>query len=140
LLPTDFSPGTDSVIAWAKELGRAFGAEVTIMHALNTTPVVRAIGPQDAKNALAATRRDAHAELERLASEVGCGRTILVDGAPEETIAQVGGREADLIVMGTHGRSGINRALLGSVAESVMRRSLVPVLTVRIQEDAAKAA
>jgi nucleotide-binding universal stress UspA family protein len=139
LVPTDFSPVADAAIVWAKELSRALDAEVTVLHALNVKPVVAVLGPQDAEKALAATRKQARVELERLAGEFAHGRAVVADGPPEQVIPQAGEREADLIVMGTHGRSGIERVLLGSVTEQVIRRSRVPVLAVHMLQDMTEA-
>jgi nucleotide-binding universal stress UspA family protein len=67
--------------------------------------------------------------------------TKMVEGHPAETICRVAKEEGcDLIVMGTHGRSGLGRLLLGSVAEQVLREAACPVLTVKMPaESPAKA-
>jgi nucleotide-binding universal stress UspA family protein len=62
--------------------------------------------------------------------------TAIIEGSPSAEIVRYAEREAcDLVVMGTHGRGGIDRLLLGSVAEKVVRGSNVPVLTVRVDDD-----
>ena len=77
------------------------------------------------------TRAARHA-LDQLAQEVGVERTILHDGDPAEEILRAAGEcGASLIVMGTHGRRGFAHALLGSVAEKLIRHSDRPVITLR---------
>ncbi len=64
-----------------------------------------------------------------------CARRKIVVGTPAEVIvAEAQGEQADLIVMGTHGRSGLSHVLLGSVAEAVIRKAACPVLTVQVMQ------
>jgi nucleotide-binding universal stress UspA family protein len=84
-------------------------------------------------------REDGEEALERVRSIVeGHGipiETHLIEGSPSREIVDFAVEQnCDLIVMGTHGRGGIDRLLLGSVAERVVRGSPVPVLTVRVRE------
>jgi nucleotide-binding universal stress UspA family protein len=73
-------------------------------------------------------------DVDAWADDVDVER-VLLEGAPSTAIVDYATDEAcDLIVMGTHGRGGIDRLLLGSVAERVVRTSSVPVLTVRVEE------
>jgi nucleotide-binding universal stress UspA family protein len=74
-------------------------------------------------------------ELERLVGDRAPVERVVVEGKPSATIVEHAAEDdCDLIVMGTHGRGGIDRLLLGSVAERVVRRSTVPVMTVRVEE------
>ncbi|HVO29822.1 MAG TPA: universal stress protein [bacterium] len=123
LVPIDYSPGSLSALRKAVEVVEQLDASLEILHVLDV-PGGHA-------------RRD----LEHFVSPVlKKGRRVQVhieQGDAPWVIARVAEREGyDLIVMGTHGRSGVRRALLGSVAEEVVRRSPVPVLTVRIGDDA----
>jgi nucleotide-binding universal stress UspA family protein len=76
-------------------------------------------------------------EVERTVDDRAPVERIVVEGNPSSTIVEhAADDDCDLIVMGTHGRGGIDRLLLGSVAERVVRRSSVPVMTVRVEEPA----
>ncbi len=73
-------------------------------------------------------------EVERLVGDRAPVERVVVEGKPSTTIVEHAVEDdCDLIVMGTHGRGGIDRLLLGSVAERVVRHSTVPVMTVRIE-------
>ncbi len=72
--------------------------------------------------------------LERARAAIGRAEVIQRDGSPSPTIVATGQEwQADLIVIGTHGRSGLGRLALGSVAEAVLREAPCPVLTVRLE-------
>ncbi|WP_424018639.1 universal stress protein [Halorientalis pallida] len=76
-------------------------------------------------------------EVERIVDDRAPVERIVVEGKPSSSIVEHAAEDdCDLIVMGTHGRGGIDRLLLGSVAERVVRRSSVPVMTVRVEEPA----
>lgn len=137
LVATDFSEHADHALGYAAELAAALDGTIHLVHALPPAPMG---GPElgmaysaavmesmtrtanDALEARAARYRD-RASLGPVRLELGDPREV-IDGVAE----QLG---ADLIVMGTHGRRGLRRVLLGSVAESVVRTAPCPVLTVR---------
>jgi universal stress protein A len=130
LLATDFSRSSEQALGYAEELARRFGAELVVLHvdeALSTVP----------GSDLAETRRAAaDGELQELAIELRAkdvpARALLRPGlASGEIVATAKAEHADLVVMGTHGRTGLAHALLGSVAERVLRTAPCPVLTVR---------
>ncbi|MFB6084468.1 MAG: universal stress protein [Halorientalis sp.] len=74
-------------------------------------------------------------ELERIVGDRAAVERTVAEGKPSETILDHADEaDCDLIVMGTHGRGGLDRLLLGSVAERVVRRSPIPVMTVRVGE------
>ena len=134
----DFSDWTKPVLETAAEVVRAHSAELVVVYAEMFLPppyfTERAIEQMSAS--LEKQREVARAYLqEEVGKELGdriSAETHLVDASPVEGILRTADRiGADLIVMGTHGRGGFNRLLLGSVAENVLRRSRVPVLTVR---------
>lgn len=136
LAPTDFSPASESSSRWAGWLAQRFGATVTFLHALEAE--WWALPPEVAEGAPAvpqlreAAQRWAREELGRWSQRFGGGRTVVVEGSPREAIPRASEElEADLVCMGTHGRTGLARAFFGSVAEHVVRTSRVPVLTVR---------
>lgn len=143
LVPTDFSEESAAALGWAGTLQQAFGAELILLHVIDTaalTPIVPPLGPvpgagtdpQVVAEVVAQVRQQADDQIARVAAEFSRARTLIVDGSPGATIVEVAASQrADLIVMGTHGRSGLARVIFGSVAEHVVRHSGVPVLTVR---------
>jgi len=131
LHPTDFSERSQNALRLACALARDYCARLVVLHAAMPPTVVYGEGalPLDPEIAY----REAHEELNRLAipnNDVRAERRF-EEGDPAGTILRVA-RElpADLIVMGTHGRTGLARLLMGSVAERVMRKASCPVLTV----------
>jgi nucleotide-binding universal stress UspA family protein len=131
LHPTDFSDRSRNALALASSLARDYGAQLILLHVL-PRPIVgfgEGVIPPD----LADLRAEAREDLARVILpdiDVVADRRLL-EGDPGTMILKVALEESvDLIVMGTHGRSGLGRLLMGSVAESVMRRSRCPVLTV----------
>jgi nucleotide-binding universal stress UspA family protein len=136
LVPHDFGTGSDHALAYAAELAKALGAELVVMHAYE----IPVIGFPD--GALVATPELASRVLE--GANVGLKKAIdafatlgvpmrgLVKQGPTwQTIIETATElAAGMIVMGTHGRHGLPRALLGSVAEKVVRSAHCPVLTV----------
>ena len=142
LVPTDFGAPSEAAIDHALDFARVFGAEVILMHAYEVPIMGFPDGALVATAELGSRIFDgAKAGLDRqLASRRGSGVTIrgmIKQGDPwhmvNEAAAEVG---AGLIVMGTHGRTGLSRALIGSVAERVVRTASVPVLTVHLDEHA----
>lgn len=137
LVPTDGSAEMRPVLEHAAELATVHDADVHAVYALNTATfaslpmetswegVTTMLG-DEGERALSAAREVAD---ERGVPVV----TELVEGSPSRQIVEYAEREGcDIVVMGTHGRGGIDRLLLGSVAERVVRASTVPVLTVRV--------
>jgi len=143
LVPVDFSEKSERALDYAIEFAKKFGASVTLVHAYEIP--VYGYGLVDASLVaspdLAARISDAAQKtLDALvASRADRGvpiQGILRNGVAWEEIANVAKEtHADLIVIGTHGRRGLARALLGSVAESVIRTSDVPVLTIHAPAD-----
>lgn len=138
LVATDLEPDSASARALdlAIDLATGFGAALTLVH-VHEFPAVAY--PHAAVNfaSLQASVLDAASEaLVAFAASVRerfpQAKSVLRRGRPwEEILAAAAEYRADLIVIGTHGRRGLSRALLGSVAEKVVRLSPVPVLTVR---------
>ena len=137
LYATDFSPASRPALAVACEWAQRDGARLLILHVL--TPPSPFVGggrsaPASYLELLAAARHDAHRRLAAwLARTRAAGiraETKLVEGGPAVEIVKVAGRwHADVVVIGSHGRTGVSRFLLGSVAEQVVTRSTRPVLT-----------
>ncbi|MGH2398763.1 MAG: universal stress protein [bacterium] len=138
LVPTDFSPGVESALQWVTSLGQAFKAEIILLHVLDLTigalaglPSTVAMVPA-AGELLERIRAEAQQEMAKLSGRMPGARTMIREGLPRSMILDVA-REvgADMIVMGTHGRTGLTHVFFGSVAEHVVRHSRVAVLTVR---------
>jgi universal stress protein A len=138
LLPTDFSNYSAAATKYARELTTKFDAELHILHVLEThlvsTPTF-GMGldlPKYVSESKAAAEKSLTSVLD---PEWSASRTVvkaLVEGSPKvEIVAYARKHSIDLIVLATHGRSGLAHVLMGSVAESVVRTAPCPVLTVR---------
>jgi len=137
--PTDFSRA--SGVAFTKALGiaKANRAQLTLVHVLSpVTPYVGDgyISPRTYDALERAARQSAQKRMTALlkkAAKAGVrARSILLEGIAYDQIARIArARRADLIVMGTHGRTGFSRFFIGSVAERVIPLAPCPVLTVR---------
>jgi nucleotide-binding universal stress UspA family protein len=141
--PTDFSEDSIRALDYTQELARKFGAEIILIHVDQPlAPVI--VAPEfgsgfdmGAMSRLAEEQRLlAQKELDKTVNrlrEAGLkARSLLRVGAPFLEIINAAQSEgADLIVMGTHGRSGLAHVLMGSVAERVVNKAGCPVLTVR---------
>jgi nucleotide-binding universal stress UspA family protein len=135
LVPHDFSDTAEHALTYAVALAEKFGARVTVLHAYEAP----SYGYPDAlvasfefsaeiERAALVALKSVEARARRPNVEVD---TVLRRGTPwVEITAAAKERKADLIVIGTHGRRGVARALLGSVAEKVVRTAPCPVLTV----------
>ncbi len=138
LLPTDFSEPAKYAQAYATELARQFGADLHLLHVLPelTLPLPDAPDSWTTPDyALKAHLEAAERQLtEGIPSDLqGEGRTVrkaMAGIAVQEIVKYATDHEIDLIVVGTHGRTGLFRLLLGSVAEKVVRLAPCPVLTV----------
>ena len=136
LVPVDFTETSVRALGYAIELARRFEAKITIMHAYQ----VPVYGFPDAAYITSAelAAQISNVAQQRLDAMIDAHKTdgvelvaILRDGVAWEEINTVAGEiKADLIVIGTHGRRGLARALLGSVAENVIRTSTVPVMVI----------
>lgn len=133
LLLTDFSEASEAALPFAAAIARAFDAKTFVLHVLMPDPLLYST-PVSAAVAQETQEDAAKAGMKRIESQLA--------GLPHETVLECGtvvwpiveqivkARNVDLIVAGTHGRTGAERLLLGSVAEEIFRRSPVPVLTV----------
>jgi nucleotide-binding universal stress UspA family protein len=135
LVPTDFSASSVRAVELATTLATVFNAELTLFHAweISVYPYMEYV--LSSQNLMRSLEKAAGQRLEEslleLKERVPRAESMLKAGVPwQEIVAACKALHADLIVMGTHGRRGINHALLGSVAEKVVRLSTAPVLTV----------
>lgn len=135
LFSTDFSESARAAFPLAAALARDHGARLVVLHVATPPPFVT---PRELERALegpAGYRRQLEAELRRYpAPGPQTPMTYRLEtGHPAAEILRVAREEgADLIVLGTHGRTGLARLLLGSVAEVVLRKAACPVLTVKV--------
>lgn len=146
LVPVDFSPHADRALRYAATLAHRLGATLALVHVIEDpfvtgawTSEVYVPSFQEVRDQVIA---DAERKLAMLRDSVAAmdvsAETSVTTGWPVQAIidhAAQGG--FDLIVMGTHGRTGLTHAVMGSVAERVLRRAPCPVLTVRGTEAAA---
>ena len=140
LVPTDLSAGAEAALDYACELATKLEATVHLVHVI----AIPALGVPELGVAITSTVIDQviaenQIQIDSLADarrdKTMIGEVLLRTGDPRDVIEATASQvHADLIVMGTHGRRGISRALLGSVAESLVRSAPCPVLTVRISK------
>jgi nucleotide-binding universal stress UspA family protein len=130
---TDFSKPSEAALQYAITCGRGFGAKVHVLHILVPEPLIYST-PGLTALAIQAEDEKAHVEMQRIDSELSglqhittVERGIEVWPTVQEAIQK---EDIDLIILGTHGRTGAEKLLLGSVAEEIFRRSPVPVLTI----------
>jgi nucleotide-binding universal stress UspA family protein len=139
LLPTDGSQGTDRAVDEAIGLAAETGAELHVLFVVDAANVPYA--PEMTDERLETQLRGIGEEAiesirERAETEGVAVREAIENGTPHREVLSYVDREGvDLVVMGTHGRSGLDKYLLGSVTERVVRSADVPVLTVRVDGD-----
>jgi nucleotide-binding universal stress UspA family protein len=140
LCPLDFSDTSEIALRYSIQLAQRFGARVTALHVYQ---LMSLIYPEDVlvdpMGTDAQLRKATEERLTKTIAQLDADgvpiATALREGLPYvEILDAVATLGADLIVMGTHGRSGIRRALVGSVTERVVRSATVPVLSVRKPE------
>jgi len=135
LVPTDGSENAEKAIEHAVRLADAYDATVHGVYVVNVTYAADFEGGLDSESVLTALEREGQAAIDEIESRCDAAgvdvRTDLLEGRPAYRIAEYATDNGiDLVVMGTHGRSGVSRLLLGSVTESVVRRLETPVLTI----------
>jgi nucleotide-binding universal stress UspA family protein len=134
LVPTDGSPGAETAAAHAVDLAKAHGATVHALYVVDVrmSPVSADMDPDEVVALVDdSEERPTAAVLDR-AERAGVPTVEAIElGVPHECIeAYADSESVDLVVMGTHGRTGLEHALIGSVTERVVRTLDVPVLTV----------
>ncbi len=131
LVPVDFSDHSAAALLWAREFARCGGAGLAALYADSFAPPPYFTRSQieELERQRQAARQAAQAQVQEFA---GPGvESLVVEGPPADTILRVAAEQhADLIAMGTHGRSGWQRWMLGSVTERVLRAAQVPLLAV----------
>ena len=138
LVPIDFLPHSAEAVRHALDISNPFGAEVVLLHVYQ--PAEYPMAPNEVvydAEQLERVTATVRARLEAVRRHIDpSGRrrvtARVVQGSPAQAIVEASNREAfDLIVMGTHGRTGVGRLVSGSIAEEVMRRAPCAVLTVK---------
>jgi universal stress protein A len=133
LVPIDFSAGAEHALDYACTLATKLDATVHLVHALGAGLPELSVALTD--QMIETMRAASMAELEKLAearAPVRFGKVIVQNGEARDAILETAADlHPDLIVIGSHGRRGLSRLVLGSVAEAVVRRAACPVLVVR---------
>lgn len=141
LVPTDFSENSIYALGYAKYLAKSFGARLYILHVIHellgiTNFYVPHISVEKIEGDMIKVAEDMMEKLcrENL-PELNDYETAVVIGLPPQEIIRIAEeKEIDMIVMGTHGRSGLEKAIFGNTAEKVVKKAPCPVLTVRQPE------
>ncbi len=136
VMATDFSAGAEAAWLLAQRLAAAFGSELILVHVLAEAALLGPLSSDRLREVYDAASTWATGMLEGWAEQARSNgltvRLALPTGVLAEEIVGLASEErADLIVIGTHGRGGMKRVLLGSVADRVVRLASCPVLTVR---------
>jgi len=148
LVPVDGSPTSKHGLQEAIRMARLTGGKLRLLHVVDDTSIALSFDayagyPSDWLENLRQDGERLLADAKAVAAAAGVeAETVLRDNLAlpvhELVVTEAGAWPADLIVLGTHGRRGIGRVMLGSSAENVLRRSPVPVLLVRSPEPADK--
>jgi universal stress protein A len=138
LVATDFSDTAEKAWTRARDLARALGAELVLLHVFVEAPLYSEtpFNAPEVREVYESGKAWVTGQLEKWATDARAeglrARTVLRTGVPyREILAAAEEERADIIVIGTHGRGGLERALLGSVADRVVRLAPCPVLTIR---------
>jgi nucleotide-binding universal stress UspA family protein len=136
LVPVDFGESSKLALELALDLAKQYGAELTLLHTWEIPVYGYGAMEFSAMDMLTPIQGAATEQLNALVAEVRRQlpetKGMLARGVPwREVLSAIEQNKPDLVVMGTHGRRGVGRAILGSVAEKIVRLSPVPVLTVR---------
>ena len=136
LVPVDFSTGSRACIEYATAMAETLHSNVTLFHVFERADLMATIVPGADRDADNTTDRAlAQRSLEGLRAETPSRAgvsvsVVIVHGSPAEEIVSFSHDKAfDMVVIGTHGRTGFSHVLMGSVAEAVVRRASCPVLT-----------
>jgi universal stress protein A len=137
LVPTDFSVSAEQALDYAIRLAKTLNARLMLLHVIQPVPMagvdmgvaLPATYLQEVEEAVQGSMEDA---LARVTAAGLTGERVVLYGVPfQEIVETAKARQVDLIVMGTHGRTGLMHVLLGSVAERVVRLAPCSVLVVR---------
>jgi nucleotide-binding universal stress UspA family protein len=137
LVPTDFSDYAAYALDYATELAKTLQARLTLLYVFHVSTLALGEAPpavfDDTLQAMETNaRQQTQKALARVLKAGLQGDSLIVEGTPFQTIIETAkSQDVDLIVMGTHGRTGLTHILMGSVAERVVRMAPCPVLVTR---------
>ncbi len=135
MVPIDFSEASVRALKHGRELALTYGAEIVALHAIEEVVLPMAYGMAPKQVDAEAVRPNVEEALaDLLAEHVGVEHAraeIRVGYPPQEILDAITDESIDWVVMGTHGRQGLNRLLMGSVAERIVRHAPCPVLTLQ---------
>ena len=139
VIATDGSENTRRAISYGIEIAKLSGAAVHALYVVNSSPIISenwTIGRKNIYNIIRSEGEKAVSEIKKIGEASGVEvREVILDGYPSNEIMDFAeNNNIDLIVMGTLGKTGLDRLLIGSVAEKVVRASKVPVMVVRGEE------
>ena len=141
-VPVDFSPASLKALDYAADFAKPLGAGLSVLFVIEpiyyAVPDLAGAAAGTAVGLLEEQRASGKRQLERLQARYAKRRiklrTLMQTGTPYQTIVDAAkSLKANLIVMSTHGRTGVSHLLLGSVAERVVRSATCPVLTIRVK-------
>ena len=129
---TDFGESSERALQRAADLAKRYSAELVVVHVVEIlSPAFPMALTPEPEHIAAAAQRGLLSVVERIQETVPSARSVLLEGRPaEQVIAFAEANAVDLVVVGTHGRHGPSRWLLGSVAEKIVRSCKTAVLTV----------
>ncbi len=137
LVPIDFSNLSQDALPYAALLAKQFGAEVVLLHVVQLFPIDRLLGGEMISQTIVPAIKEAEIDLARMAADLSAatgGKVsgVVREGTPHEVVSKTArSQSADLIVLTTHGYTGLKHVWLGSTAERVVRHASCPVLAVR---------
>lgn len=137
LCPVDFSEFTENIVSYAVEIAKRFDAEIHLLHVIPNlnyfTPYESFMTPENLIAIEKNIEREVEKDFEKITKKIDIPfkKAIKTGVAFVEIINYIKEESISLVVMGTHGRSGLEHILIGSVAEKVVRKSPCPVLTIR---------
>lgn len=139
LVPVDFSDCSRKAIDYAVAFARQFKAKLALVHVVQSYFPVPELGALDYALVEGQMRTAAEAELARLQksaipADIASSAAVVTGVSHREIVALAGKLEADLLVISTHGHTGLRHVLMGSTAEQVVRHAPCPVLVVREEE------
>jgi universal stress protein A len=132
MVPTDFSPSSEAAMALAASLARDCGATILVVH-VEEIPLATG-GAEFLYSIPEPNTQELRQMLSKIVPKdpaVPCEHRLLAGDAAEAIVRTAEAEHIDMIVIGTHGRTGLSRLLMGSVAEAVVRRAGCPVLTMK---------
>ncbi|MGD0230502.1 MAG: universal stress protein [Syntrophorhabdales bacterium] len=145
LVPIDFSEYTDEILRYAVEIVKRFGSSLHLIHVVPGldyfTPYESFMAAENIAAVQKGIEEEVKTQLEEVAGRIAgitVTETVRTGTAYAEIVDYAKSVGMDLIIMGTHGRGGLEHIVIGSVAEKVVRRSPCPVLTIRPPKGHAK--